>query len=282
MSNIENISNIKQILVLGSTGKTGRRVAQRLQARGIPTRLGSRSGQTPFDWENQATWEPVLKNVEAVYVTFYPDLAAPGASEAISAFVKLAASNGVRRLVLLSGRGEEEAQACEQVVQSSGCEWTIIRASWFNQNFNEGAMLDAVLSGEVALPVGDVGEPFIDVEDIADIAVAALTEERHANQLYEVTGPRLLTFADAVREIAEATGQEIRYVPVTIDQYSAMMSEYGVPEEVISQLVYLFTEVLDGRNAHLSDGVQRALGRQPRDFADFAREAASSGAWSAR
>ncbi len=276
---IEQTRNSKTTLVLGGTGKTGRRVAQRLKELGVPVRLGSRSAQPPFDWEDQNTWASALQGVDAVYVSFYPDLAAPGASEAIRAFSRLAATNGVRRLVLLSGRGEEEAQACEKVVQSSGCKWTIVRASWFNQNFSEGAMLDAVLSGEVALPVGDVGEPFIDVEDIADVAVAALTEESHANQLYEVTGPRLLSFAQAMQEISQATGHEVRFVTVSIEQYVSMMRAYDVPEEVIAQLVYLFTEVLDGRNAHLSDGVQRALGREPRDFADFARAAAASDVW---
>jgi len=275
----EDTRNNKTTLVLGGTGKTGRRVAERLMARGVPTRLGSRSGRPPFNWEDRTTWAPVLQNVEAAYVSFYPDVAVPGAAETVGSFAKLAVANGVQRLILLSGRGEKEAQVSEQAVQNSGSDWTIVRASWFNQNFSEGAMLEQVLSGEVALPVGDVAEPFIDAEDIADVVVAALTEDRHAGQLYEVTGPRLLTFAEAVREMAEAAGREIRFVPVTTEQYASVLAEDGVPEEVVSQLVYLFTEVLDGRNAHLTDGVRRALGREPRDFADFARDTASSGVW---
>jgi len=275
----ENTRNNKTILILGSTGKTGRRVAERLMARGVPTRLGSRSDRPPFNWEDRTTWAPVLQNVEAAYVSFYPDLAVPGAAETVGSFAKLAVANGVQRLILLSGRGEKEAQISEQAVQNSGSDWTIVRASWFNQNFSEGAMLEQVLSGEVALPVGDVAEPFIDAEDIADVVVAALTEDRHAGQLYEVTGPRLLTFAEAMREMAEAAGREIRFVPVTTEQYASVLAEDGVPEEVVSQLVYLFTEVLDGRNAHLTDGVRRAVGRQPLDFANFARDTAASGVW---
>ena len=275
----ENTRNNKTTLVLGGTGKTGRRVAERLMARGVPTRLGSRSGRPPFNWEDRTTWAPVLQNVESAYVSFYPDLAVPGAAEIIGSFARLAVANGVRRLVLLSGRGEKEAQISEQAVQDSGSDWTIVRSSWFNQNFSEGAMLEPVLSGEVALPVGDVAEPFIDAEDIADVVVAALTEDRHAGQLYEVTGPRLLTFAEAVREVAEAAGREIRFVSVTTEQYASVLAEDGVPEEVVSQLVYLFTEVLDGRNAHLTDGVRRAVGRQPLDFANFARDTAASGVW---
>jgi uncharacterized protein YbjT (DUF2867 family) len=275
----ENRKNKSMTLILGSTGKTGRRVAARLMERGVPTRLGSRKGQPPFDWEEQTTWVPALQDVESVYVSFYPDVAFPGAAEAIGSFARQAVAHGVRRLVLLSGRGEKEAQISEQAVQDAGAQWTIVRASWFSQNFSEGYLLDPVLSGEVALPVGDMVEPFIDVEDIADVAVAALTEDRHVGQLYEVTGPRLLTFAQAVREIAKASGREVRFEQVTTQQYTSMMAEYGVPEEIVIQLLYLFTEVLDGRNAHLSDGVQRALGHEPRDFADFARDAAASGIW---
>lgn len=269
----------KTTLVLGGTGKTGRRVVERLRARGLETRVGSRSGEPPFNWEDQATWAPALRNVESVYVTYQPDLAVPGAVDTIRLFAKLAVESGVRRLVLLSGRGDKEAMLSEQTVRESGAEWTILRASWFCQNFSENYLLEPVLSGYLELPVGNVGEPFVDAEDIADVAVAALTEDRHAGQLYELTGPRLLTFAEAMGEIARAAGREIRYVQVSMEQYKSMLTEHGVPAEYVMLLTYLFTEVLDGRNAHLADGVQRALGREPRDFADYAREAAATGVW---
>ncbi len=266
-------------LVLGGRGKTGRRVVERLTARGLPTRVGSRSGEPPFDWENRATWAPALRNVESVYVTYYPDLAIPGAVGAIRAFADLAVRSGIRRLVLLSGRGEEEAQRAEQVVQDSGAEWTVVRCAWFSQNFSENFFLEPVLGGEVALPAGNVAEPFVDADDIADVAVAALTEDGHAGELYELTGARLLTFAAAVGEIAEATGREVRYVPVSVEEYASVLAEQDVPAEFVTFLTYLFTEVLDGRNAHLTDGVRRALGREPRDFTDYARDAAATGVW---
>lgn len=264
-------------LVLGGTGKTGRRVVARLSARGLPVRIGSRSGEPPFDWEDQATWPPVLQDVGSVYVTYYPDLAFPGVAETISAFSKLAVGNGVRRLVLLSGRGEEGARASEQAVQNAGADWTIVRSSWFNQNFDESFLLDPVLYGEIALPTGDAAEPFVDADDIADVAVAALTGDGHAGQIYELSGPRLLTFHDVATEIAKATGRDVRYVPVTAEEYKAVLLENDLPVEFAE----LFTTVLDGRNAHLTDGVQRALGREPRDFGDYARNVAASGAWAA-
>ncbi|ADB49335.1 NmrA family protein [Conexibacter woesei DSM 14684] len=268
-------------LVLGATGKTGSRVAERLATLGVPTRLGSRSAATPFDWEDRATWEPALRGVGAVYISYYPDLAVPGATETVTAFAELAVRMGARRLVLLSGRGEDEAQHAEQAVRATGADLTSLRAGWFNQNFSESFMLEPVLAGELALPAGDVAEPFVDVDDIAEVAAVALTEDGHVGQIYELTGPRLLTFADVAAEISAATGREIRYVPITPEQLAAGMTEAGEPAEVVGLVSYLFTEVLDGRNSSLTDGVQRALGRPPRDFADYARAMAASGVWDA-
>jgi uncharacterized protein YbjT (DUF2867 family) len=275
----KNGSEQKPTLVLGGRGKTGRRVVERLTAAGLPVRVGSRTGQPPFDWEDRATWAPALDGVGAVYISYYPDLAAPGAVEATGSFAELAVKNGVRRLVLLAGRGEPEAELAEQAVRDSGAELTILRSTWFSQNFSEDYMLEHVLSGEVALPAGNTPEPFVDADDIADVAVAALTNDRHIGQLYELTGPRLLTFGQAVEEIARATGREIRYLPVSIEQHAAAAAAQGVPGEVIELLTYLFSEVLDGRNAHLADGVQRALGREPRDFNDYAQATAAAGVW---
>ena len=269
------------ILVLGGTGKTGRRVAARLQERGLPVRIGSRSGAPPFDWEDTATWAPALQGARAAYVSYFPDIAVPGAPEAVAELARIAVQGGTRRLVLLSGRGEEEALRAETELRDSGADWTIVRCSWFNQNFSEDYLRDSVLAGEVTLPVGDVPEPFVDAEDIADVAVAALTDDRHIGQLYELTGPRLLTFADAVGEIGAASGRDVRLARVSGEEFAAGLAGHGVPADVISLLRYLFTEVLDGRNANLADGVQRALGRPARDFREFARRAAAGGAWSA-
>ena len=273
------MKNQLPILVIAASGKTGRRVAARLEAMGRPVRRTSRSGAVPFDWDKPGTWAPALDGVESAYVVYSPDLAVPAAPAAITALTKLAKQMGVRKLVLLSGRNEDEAQRCERIVQGSGLEWTIVRASWFAQNFDEGAFQPLVQAGEVALPAGDVREPFIDVDDIADVAVAALTEDGHSGQVYEVTGPRLMTFAEAVAELATATGRDLRFHTISSQAFQAGLSQAGVPSEGIELLDYLFTTVLDGRNAQVTDGVQRALGRPARDFRDYARAAAASGAW---
>lgn len=266
------------ILVIGSTGKTGNRVVDLLEKRGVGVRHGSRSADIPFDWDDPQTWAAALAGVEAAYLTYYPDLAVPGSVEAISKLTELAKDAGVRRLVLLSGRNEVEAEKAERVVTGSGLEWTIVRCAFFAQNFNEGAWLDEVLAGAVSLPVDDALEPFVDADDIADVVVEALIDERHVGQLYELTGPRLLSFRDAVAEIGAAAGRNITFVSVPIEDYTAMLTEYGLPQDFIWLLNHLFTEVL-GSKAQLADGVQRALGRDPKDFSVYARETAATGVW---
>jgi uncharacterized protein YbjT (DUF2867 family) len=270
------------ILVIGATGKTGRRVADRLTARGLPVRRGSRAGHPPFDWDGPATWAAALDGVSKAYISFFPDLAVPGAAETIGRVGELAVAAGVEQLVLLSGRGEEEAQRAEDTLRAAHPRTTIVRSSWFMQNFSESFLLDAVVSGTVALPVDSVPEPFADVDDLADVAVAALTEDGHAGETYEITGPRCLTFAEATAEIARAAGRELRFVSVEPADYARELAHApDLPPGTADLIMYLFREVLDGRNAHTADGVQRALGRPPRDFADYARDAAATGIWHA-
>ena len=266
-------------LVIGGTGKTGRRVAQRLAKQGRSVRIGSRTGTPPFDWHDQTTWSAAVDGVEAAYVTYYPDLAFPGAAEVIASFAQTAVAGGVRRMVLLSGRGEPEAVPSEDAVRESGAAWTVIRASWFMQNFSEHFLVEPVLSGVIALPAGAVAEPFVDADDIADVAVAALSEDRHSGKTYELTGPRLLTFAEAAEELTRATDRQVSYLPVTPEEYAQEAVAAGVPAEEAEPLAELFTRVLDGHNAHVTADVERVLGRAPRDFADYARDAAATGVW---
>src|SRR4051812_31418858 len=265
-------------LVLGGTGKTGRRIVERLRALDVPVRVGSRS--LPFDWYDASTWDRALDDVSAVYVSFFPDLAVAGAPEIVGAFARLAAQRGVKRLVLLSGCGEPEAQRAERELIAAGTEWTVVRCSWFAQNFSEAFLAGFVEAGGSAPPAGGIPEPFVDVEDIAEVATAALTQDGHGGQVYELTGPRALRFDEAAAEIAAATGRDVRFVSVPADAFHARMLEAGVPDEEAELVSFLFREVLDGRNAEPQDGVQRALGRAPRDFGEYARVAAARGAWS--
>jgi uncharacterized protein YbjT (DUF2867 family) len=266
------------VAIIGGNGKTGRRVNELLKARGVPTRPVSRSTTPSFDWSRPKEWESALDGISKAYITYQPDIAVDGAVEAIAELGRLAYRKGLEHVVLLSGRGEPSAQRAEAALQASGACWTVVRASWFNQNFSEGYLLDSVLAGEVALPAGPVPEPFIDADDIADVVVAALTNERHANRLYEVTGPRSLTFAEAVGEISVGLGRPVRYTQITSEDFVTSLRGY-VPEDIIKLLSELFAVVLDGRNTQVMHGVEEALGRPPRDFAAYVKKTVAEGVW---
>lgn len=267
-------------VIVGGTGKTGRRVQARLNALGLPVKSLSRTSAVSFDWEQEGTWAQALRGAQALYLTYYPDLAFPGASERVRKLSKLAVDLGVEHIVLLSGRGEHQVWPSERAVRESGASFTILRCAWFNQNFSEGQLLGAVLGGELALPASDVREPFIDADDIAEVAVAALTDARHAGQIYELSGPRLLSFGEALREIANATGRSIRYTPISSEAFAEALAP-DLPAAQATFIAELFSSLLDGHNALLSDGVQRALGRKPRDFSQYVADAARSGVWRA-
>jgi uncharacterized protein YbjT (DUF2867 family) len=270
----------KKILVLGGKGKTGRRVAKILTDLGIVVRIGSRSEDPSFDWENAATWDDALKGIDSVYITYQPDLAVPSALQTIEEFASRAVTAGVKKLVLLSGRGEKEAEACEQVVMGAGTQWTIVRASWFNQNFSESIFLEPIQAGHVALPRSETLEPFVDADDIAEVVVEVLLKNEHVGKIYELTGPRLLTFKQAVTEISNITGRKIQFQSLTIDEYTAMLRQYQVPKDHIWLAEYLFSHVLDGRNSSVTHDIEKVLGRKPKDFIEYVRATAATGIWS--
>ena len=270
-----------RILVLGSNGKTGSRIVERLRAAGNEVRLGSRSATPPFDWNARTTWPAVLDGIGAAYVAYQPDLCVPGAVDTVRAFFDAATKAGVPKIVLLSGRGEPEAEDAEKALQATSLDWTIIRASWFFQNFSENYFLDDIRAGRMTLPDSLAAEPFVDAEDIAEIAALALTGNRHSRQLYEVTGPGAITFAEAMAIIGRAVGREIQFQTVPMDVYRQALLDAQLPGEIVDLIVYLFTTVLDGRNTPLTDGVQRALGRGPKKFSDYVERTVASGVWGA-
>ncbi|MFF0199908.1 NAD(P)H-binding protein [Streptomyces sp. NPDC005017] len=267
------------VVVTGASGRTGSRVAVAAKAAGLTVRTASRADG--FDWSDRSTWAPTLRGADAVYLVHPTDVGSPQATEEVGALAREAVGLGVRRLVLLSARGEEQALPTEEAVRTSGADWTVVRAAWFMQNFSEGLLADGIRgAGELVFPGGEVREPFIDAQDIAEVVVAALTSgDRYAGREIEVSGPRLLTFGDAMAEVSRAAGRELPYRAVPARAFGEMLMEFGTPAEEAGFLVELFETLLDGRNAHLSDGVEQVLGRAPRDFADFVRE--SAGAWKA-
>jgi len=267
------------ILIIGKNGKTGARVSQRLQALGYATRPVSRSNNPSFDWENPSTWATAIKGTRSAYVTYQPDLALPHAESTIKEFVRVARENGLEHIVLLSGRGEEGAQRAEEALKTSGLSWNIVRCSWFCQNFSENFMVEGILAGELILPAEDTVEPFVDADDIADVAVATLTEPSLRNKLYELTGPRTLNFAQCIKEISDALDRPIKYTTVPVDDYINTIREQGYPEDLQWLLRELFTVVFDGRNSHVMHGVEEALGRPATDFNTYIQKTIASGAW---
>ncbi|WP_294736556.1 NAD(P)H-binding protein [uncultured Flavobacterium sp.] len=270
------------ILVIGGTGKTGRKVVERLEKQNINVCVGSRSAIPSFDWHKPDNWANVMEGIDKMYITFQPDLAVPGALDAIEAITKQAKSSGIKKIVLLSGKGEKEAELCEQVVIHSGIDYTIVRASWFNQNFSESFFLDPILAGHVALPQAEAKVPYVDTDDIADVAVEALLNNEHNGKIYQLTGARTLTFKEVVEEIAIATNRKIAFTPITMQAYVDVMKEQQVPADYIWLIEYLFTEVLaDERNSEVTNDIEKVLGRKPKDFSDYVKETTDIGVWEA-
>jgi uncharacterized protein YbjT (DUF2867 family) len=270
----------KKILILGGNGKTGRRVAQLLKENSnAEVYIGSRNGIPPFYWENPETWSEVIEGIDTVYITFQPDLAIPSAPETIQKFTNLASQNGIQKIVLLSGRGEKEAQVCEEIVKSTAKNWTIVRSSWFNQNFSESIFLEPILAGYVAIARAETPEPFTDADDIAAVVTEALLDEKHNGKTYELTGPRLLNFEQAVAEIAQITGRKIQFQSLSVYEYINMLREYQVPEDELWLVNYLFSEVLDGRNSSVTSDIEKILGRKATDFTEYVQKTALTGVW---
>ena len=269
------------ILVIGGTGKTGRKVVERLTARNHQVRIGSRRATPAFDWQDPATWPDALHGMDKVYITYQPDLAVPGAADAIRGLTALAQQHNIKKVVLLSGKGEIEAEKCEQIVMESGINFTIVRASWFNQNFSESFFLDPILSGHVALPKADVKIPFIDTDDIAEVVVEALLSDEHNGHIYNLTGPGVRTFREVIQEISGATGRNIQFTEITMDQYINALEEAGVPSNYIWLINYLFTNVIGNpKNSVISHDIEKVLGRKAKDFSAYVKEVASTGVWS--
>ncbi len=271
----------QNVLVIAASGKTGRRVAPLLEQRGVNVRRASRSSSVVFDWTDRETWSRALAGMDGAYVVYQPDLAFPRAVDDLREFTRIAKEQGVRKLVLLSGRGVREAQASEQVVADSGLDWTFVRAAWFNQNFSEGEFAQMTKSGVIALPMGDAVEPIVDVDDIAEVVAASLLRTDLNGEALNLSGPEALTHDQIASGLAKASGREIRYQPISLDAFRAGLAEARVPRDYIDLLAYLFELTVSGVNAEPTGDVERVLDKAPRSFGAFAARAAAEGALAA-
>jgi uncharacterized protein YbjT (DUF2867 family) len=270
----------KNILVIGGTGKTGSRVAKNLSQLGHNVRITGRKTKPAFGWENPETYDAALKDMDRAYIVYYPDLAVLGARDAIRTLTDKALKAGLDKVVLLSGKGEKEAEACEEIVANSGLNYTLVRASWFNQNFSEGAFLDFVLDGVVALPMPEAEIPFVDADDIADVVTKVLVDDTYNGETITVTGPQKQTFEEIVKIMEQAIGRKIQYVPISIEEFKEGMKAAGLPDSYVWLFGYLFQEVLGNPdNQEVSADVDKVLGRPAKDFETYAKQTAATGIW---
>ncbi len=255
----------RPVLVAGGAGKTGRRVAERLEALGESVRLASRSTPVRFDWDDPSTWEAAVDGVSGAYLAYVPDLAFPGAVETIDAAGAVLARHGVERVVLLSGRGEEGALAAEDALTSHVPTARVVRGAWFTQNFTEGMFADEIAEGGLALPVSpSVREPFVDADDLADVIVTLLRDAATAGRRVDVTGPELLTFAEVVALVGDTTGPTVELTTLGPAEYVDRLVTVGLAPEEAHGMLGLFQELFDGRNEHTTDTVETYLGRPAR------------------
>ncbi|TDW19151.1 NAD(P)H-binding protein [Kribbella kalugense] len=267
-------------LVLGGTGTTGRRIAARLRSAdhaagddSHSVRTASRTGSdVRLDLDDPSTWAPALDGITAAYL-MEPTIR-PG--DRLARFAEAALETGVRRLVLLSAalasNPDHPLHGVEQTVRNSQAEWTILHPNWFAQNFSEGPWRAAVLSGVLALPAGDGRTPFIDADDIADVATAALTTADHQGRTYELTGPEAITFTEATNHITEATNHRVEYVAMAPADYIEQQVAQGVPRAGAELLTNILASIANGYGGQPTTDVEQALGRPARTFKTFAGE----------
>ncbi len=274
-----NSTDTNQVLVLGATGKTGSRVAERLSAHEVSVRTAARSGaDARFDWDNQATWEQTLRGTTGLYLVS-PILRIDFAG-LVGRFLDQAERAGVRHVTYLSAYGMEHApaevalRAVElDLAARSSLTSAVIRPAWFMEDFSE-TFLQPV-NDEITVPAGDGAEAFVSVEDIASVAAVTLTNpEQHAGRAYAPTGPQALTMDEAAQLISAAARRAITYRDTDREGWIAAMVSTGIPAEYAQVLRPLTATVADGNGARPNSDVLEVTGTAPVTFAEFAAKTA--------
>lgn len=276
------MTNSGKILVTGGRGKTGSRIAKRLTDLGYAVRTADRgtpaSGSTndhvTFDWFDETTFEPALKNVDKIYVV--GPLLVMDPSKIVVPFVERAVEAGVRRVVLLSSASVPEDgpvfgkvhQAIRQLVP----EWAVLRPSYFMQNFVEGHHGAQINSDGVMITATGAGRiGFVDADDIAEVGVRALIDEQPHNTDHVITGPQSLSYAEVGDIIGAIAGRTIKHVSISTEELAAGMVKFGMPEDYAHFLAGLDEGIrLHGTEDQVTDTVERVTGRPPRSLHDYA------------
>jgi uncharacterized protein YbjT (DUF2867 family) len=263
-------------LIIGGTGKVGSRVTQYLTTAGHVARVASRTGgDVRFDWRDADSYRPAVEGADGIFIV------GPGSatdwSPSLTRLLEVAAAAGVRRVVLLSARGVEflpdgAVARAERAVQDGSIPWTILRPSHFAQNFTEAMFVP--VDGAVIAPVGDGAEPFVDVDDIAQVASTVFGSDDWRNEIIDISGPSALGFVDAVAVLAEHTGRPTRFEDESAEDHIARLRSANTPEGYIEWRMAMLGGIRSGADAYVSDGVERVLGRPATSFPEWAaREA---------
>ncbi|HEY2834249.1 MAG TPA: NAD(P)H-binding protein [Sporichthyaceae bacterium] len=277
---------MSEFLVIGGTGKTGKRVAAQLSAQGATARVGTRTPGAPggreipvsFEWDDTAGYKAALDGVDGVFMvppTFRVDYV-----PLVEAFLAAAKSVNGPRVVFLSARGAVigdhiPMRGAEQMLIDSGLEYTILRPSWFNQNFSEYFLLDAVRDNNmIPVPTGEGRTPFVDLDDVAAVAVAALTLTGHAGKNYDVTGPDSLSFGDTARILSDILDRDIAFIDLAPDAWKAAAIGAGMPADYAQLATELLGLVRSGGEDLVSGDVEEVLGRRPKSFPHWATSVA--------
>jgi uncharacterized protein YbjT (DUF2867 family) len=272
------------IFVANANGKVGQDLIAALQAGGHAVRIGARDVAraraafpgipvVAFDYDDVAAGTAALDGGTAVF-TAAPSWLVPHAELAL---LEAAKARGVRRIVKLSYLGAELHEEgghriTEKAIEASGLEWTVLRPTFFNQNFST-MHLASIRDGAFYEAAGDGASAFIDTRDIAAVAVKALTEASHHGQAYALTGPEALTRHEAAAKLSAALGRPVRYVP--IDDAALRQALVGVPQSQVELLSGLFAAVRAGHTAGITDTVRTLLGRDPTSFDRYAADHAA-------
>jgi uncharacterized protein YbjT (DUF2867 family) len=270
------------ILITGATGTIGTHVLAQLTSRGVPVRAMARNPDklrnnpadvVRGDFDDPASLVRAVSGVEAAFLVTAPQR--PVADHDV-AFVEAAKSAGVQRIVKLSAIGAGSWHLLtEQVVQTSGLDWTILKPSSFASNLVQ--FVDAVKSGD---PVPNWNGPgalgVIDPRDVAAVAVEALTTPDHIGQSHTLTGPELLTFDQQIAILERVLDRPVKSVLLPLDTARSMMIGNGLDPAAVEISIAAIRRAIAGDYAVLTDDVSRILGRAPLSFETWVRECFTS------
>jgi uncharacterized protein YbjT (DUF2867 family) len=272
-----------RLLIVGGTGTTGSRVADQVRGPGVAVRIATRrpsaAEHVRFDWTEPRSHAGVLTGIDAIYLVAPIGVTEP--ASLVEPFLATALHAGVRRVVLLSSSAIPEGGTglggLHRLVRTTVPEWTVLRPSWFMQNFLGDHPVGTAVreSGEIVTATGDGRVAFIDAADIAAVAARALTDEEPHNTSYVLTGPEALSYADTAAIIAGVTGRPIRHRPVGPAELTDRLTAAGYPRDFAELLPGLDVAISTGTEDRVTTTVPELTGRPARSFTDFARDAFS-------